>query len=79
MNSINPMQLIQLIKGGINPQQLVMNFLQQNGSNNPILQNVSNLAQGGNTAGLETIARNVAQQKGLDFDKTFSDFKSLFQ
>lgn len=78
MNSVNPMQLIQLIKGGINPQQLVMNFLQQNGNNNPILQNVNSLAQGGNIAGLQQIARNLAQQKGLDFEQSFSDFKNLF-
>ncbi len=78
MNSINPMQLIQLIKGGTNPQQLVMNFLQQNGNNNPILQNVNSLAQGGNIAGLQQIARNLAQQKGLDFEQSFSDFKNLF-
>lgn len=48
--NINPMQLIQLIKGGSNPQQLVMNFLQQN--NNPIVQNAANLAQNGDTVGL---------------------------
>ncbi len=78
MNGINPMQLISMIKGGTNPQQLVMNFLQQNGGNNPILQNVNNLAQNGNISGLEMIARNLAQQKGMDFDKTFSDFRNLF-
>lgn len=27
--NINPMQLIQMIKGGQNPQQLVMNMLEQ--------------------------------------------------
>lgn len=27
--NVNPMQLIQLIKGGANPQQLLMNVLQQ--------------------------------------------------
>ena len=48
--NINPMQLIQLIKGGMNPQQLLMNVLQQN--NNPIFQNAMNLMQNGNTAGL---------------------------
>ena len=35
------MQLIQLIKQGNNPQQLLMNILQQNGSNNPILKNAA--------------------------------------
>ena len=76
--NINPMQLIQLIKNGNNPQQLIMNILQQQGGNNPILNNAMNLAQKGNSAGLEMIARNIAQQKGLDFDKQFANFKSYF-
>ena len=69
------MQLIQMIKSGSNPQQLVMSLLQQQGNNNPILKNATNLAQGGNIAGLEMLARNLASQRGLDFDKQFANFK----
>ena len=65
--NVNPMQLIQLIRQGNNPQQLVMSILQQN-TNNPILNNASNLAQMGNVPALETLARNLAKQRGLDFD-----------
>ena len=43
--NINPMQIIQLIKGGQNPQQLVMNILQQQNNNKPIINNAANLAQ----------------------------------
>lgn len=75
MLNVNPMQLIQLIKGGMNPQQLVLSILQQQGSN-PILNNATNLAQQGNVTALTTIARNLAQQRGLDFDKEFANFKS---
>lgn len=67
--NINPMQLIQLIKGGQNPQQLVMNILQQKSQTNPILNNAMNLAQNGNRSALENLARNLAEQRGLDFDK----------
>jgi len=74
--NINPIQLIQMIKGGQNPQQLVMNILQQQNQNNPILNNAMNLAQGGNTSALEMLARNLAAQRGLDFDKEFANFKS---
>ena len=74
--NVNPMQLIQMIKGGQNPQQLVMNILQQQGQNNPVLNNAMNLAQGGNTSALEMLARNLAAQRGLDFDKEFANFKS---
>ena len=74
--NVNPMQLIQMIKGGQHPQQLVMNILQQQSQNNPILNNAMNLAQGGNTSALEMLARNLAAQRGLDFDKEFANFKS---
>lgn len=76
--NINPMQLIQLIKGGKNPQQLLMNILQKNGSNNPILQNAMNLANNGNTGALQLLARNLAQQRGLDFDTQFANFQNYF-
>lgn len=72
--NVNPIQLIQMIKNGQNPQQLIMNIFKQN-NNNPILQNAMNLAQNGNTAALEMIARNLAQQKGLDFETQFTNFK----
>lgn len=71
--NINPIQLINMIKNGQNPQQLMMNIL---GQNNPILENAMNLAQNGNTSALEMIARNLAQQRGLDFDTEFAKFKN---
>lgn len=73
--NVNPLQLIQMIKGGQNPQQLVMSILQQS-NNNPILQNATNLAKNGDMTALEALARNLAQQKGLDFDKEFANFKN---
>ena len=72
--NVNPIQLINMIRRGQNPQQLMMNILEQN--NNPILENAMNLAQNGNTSALEMIARNLAQQKGLDFDTEFAKFRN---
>ena len=77
--NVNPMQLIQLIKSGNNPQQLIMNIFQQQKGNNPILDNAMKIAQNGNISGLEMMARNIAQQKGLDFDKEFANFQSYFK
>lgn len=76
--NINPIQLIQMMKNGQNPQQLLMSILQQNANNNPILQNAMNLAKNGDTASLEMIARNLAQQRGLNFDEEFAKFKQNF-
>ena len=68
--------LLQLIKNGMNPQQLVAQILQQN--NNPILQNANVLAQNGDMKALEQLARNLSQQRGVDFDKEFNNFRSYF-
>ena len=70
---MNPMQIIQMIKSGSNPQQLIMSFLQQ--QNNPMANNLLQMAQNGNASGIEQIARNICAQKGLDFDKEFNSFK----
>lgn len=48
---MNPMQIIQMIKGGSNPQQLIMSFLQQ--QNNPMANNLLQMAQNGNISGIE--------------------------
>ena len=70
------MQLIQMIKGGKNPQQLVLSILQQQGQNNPIINNAINMAQNGNSSGLQMLARNLAAQRGLDFDKEIANLRN---
>lgn len=75
MMNVNPMQLIQMIKGGKNPQQLLMSIMQNQMGNTPMGQQLMALMQNGDQSGLETIARNLCAQKGLDFDKEFASFK----
>ena len=75
MMNVNPLQLIQVIKNGSNPQQLIMSVLEQQGQNNPFYQNLIDLAKGNNTVELEKIARNMLKERGLDYDKEFSKFK----
>jgi len=49
--NINPMQIIQMIKGGMNPQQIISQVLPQfNGI--PVVQNAYTMMQNGNTQGL---------------------------
>ena len=74
--NVNPFQLLQLIRSGQNPQQLLMSIFQQQGQNNPILNNAMNLANNGNVSGLENLARNLAAQRGIDFDQAFANFKN---
>lgn len=72
---VNLMQFIQMIKGGQNPQQLMMNYIQSEMGNTPMGQNLLQLAQSGNTQQIEQIVRNLAAQKGVDFDSEFNAFK----
>ena len=73
--NVNPIQLIQMIKGGQNPQQLMLNILQQRTQGNPLMQNLFQLAQNNDTSAIEKIARNIYSERGLDFDKEFNSFK----
>lgn len=73
---INPMQLIQMIQGGQNPQQLMLNILQAQAQQNPISANLLSLAQANNTQGIEQFARNLCSSRGVDFDKEFTNFKN---
>lgn len=77
--NVNPMQLLQMIKGGSNPQQLIMSVLDQQAQQNPIYANIMKLAKDQDSAGLEKIARNLAQERGIDFDKEFANFKQNFK
>ena len=72
----NPMiQFMQMIRSGQNPQQLVMQMLQQSASSSPMGQNLLSLAQKGDAQEIEKIARNICASRGLDFDKEFTAFK----
>ena len=73
-SNYNPMQLIGMMRRSGNPQAFMMNMLQQN-MNNPLLTTLLSLAQQNDTQGIEQIARNVVQERGLDYDKEFEDFK----
>lgn len=69
------MQLIQMIKNGGNPQQLVLSMLEQNAGSNPVINNLLNLAKEGKTNEIEDIARNMFKEQGKDFDEEFNSFK----
>ena len=74
MYNIDPMQIIWAIKNGQNPQQLMLNIMKNNMSQNPLGANLYRLAQEGNTSEIERIARNLAQQRGIDYDREFPAF-----
>lgn len=76
MYPVDPKMLIQMIRQGNNPQQLMLSILQGQAYNNPLGKNLLNLAQQGKTADIEKIVRNLyAQQGGQNFDQDFEAFK----
>lgn len=60
----------------MNPKQIVMNMLKNN--SNPIFKNLIEMAERGDSKGVEQFARNVYKERGRDFDKEFGEFKNYF-
>lgn len=79
MNIIKPemMQFVNMMKNG-NPEQMMMSMLEQSAQNNPILENLLNMAKNNDSEGIESYVRNVAREKGIDYDKEFNSFKQMF-
>ena len=76
---VNPMELILAIKNGQNPQQLMLKILEDNASSaNPIIGNLITLARNNRTQEIEMIARNLAKERGIDFDKEFNAFRKHY-
>lgn len=73
-NSINT---IKTLMENMNPQAIVMNMIKNN--TNPILNNLIDMANKGDTKGVEEIARNICKEKNIDFDKDFTDFMNNFK
>ena len=74
---VNPNYLVQMIRQGRNPQQLLLSILEgQAGS--PMGRNLLNLARNGQTAEIEKIARNMCKERGVDFDQEFMKFRQMF-
>lgn len=70
----NLFQLLQTIN---NPQQLI-NQVMGNSQimSNPMIQNAVNMAQKGDSQGIEQLVRNIAQSKGMNADELFNQVKS---
>ena len=78
-NNVNMIQLMNMFRNG-NPQEIVANMVKENANQgNPIMQNLSTLIENGNTQEIENVVRNIAKERGIDFDKEFNSFKQMFK
>ena len=74
----NPIEMIKLFMGeDKTPQQILQKMMKDN--SNPVLNNLINMAQTGDSKGVENFARNLYKDQGRDFDKEFSEFMNNFK
>ena len=79
MPTNNMMDVMKFIKNG-NPQETVMNMLQKDAKGgNQIAGTLIQMINSGDSQGIERVARNIAKEKGIDFDKEFNSFKQMFR
>ena len=72
----NQLQFMNMLKSIKNPKEAVINTIKSN--NNPMLKNLVEMAEKGDTKGIENFARNFYAQQGRNFDQEFNNFKSMF-
>lgn len=73
----NPGQLLNILKQLKNPKEAVLSMV--NNSNNPMLKNLVDMAEKGDSKGVEQFARNLYKQYGRDFDKEYSQMMGMFK
>lgn len=61
-----------------NFQQMIMNLAKSRMGNNPVLKNAIQMAEKGDRAGLENLARNLCKENNIDVDQAISQVKSQF-
>ena len=74
---INPMMLMQMLRGG-NPQQAIMNAMRNQAGQNPVLNNALDMAEKQDAKGLEQFARNLCESNGVNADEMVKQIKSQF-
>lgn len=74
MPNMNPMQLLGMLRNSGNPKAMLSQMAQQN----PTLGRALQMTQGKSPEDITNIARNLCQQKGIDFDQSFGQFKQQF-
>lgn len=77
-----PQDMFKLISGFKNqdPSIIVANMVNEAASQgNPIMKNLAGLIKEGKTDEIESVVRNIAKERGMDYDKEFKAFKNTFK
>ena len=73
----NPMQFMNMLKGIKSPKEAVINMIKSN--NNPMVKNLVEMAEKGDSQGVENFARNMLKEQGRDFDAEMNEFMKNFK
>lgn len=63
----------------MNQQAIISMLLQRITGNNPVVNNAMNLYKSGNITGLEQLARNLCQSKGVNPDEALRNAQNRFK
>ena len=74
---INPMMIMQMLKGG-SPQNAVVDMMRKQAGDNPVLNNAINMDEKGDVDGLKNLAYNLGKENGIDVDSKFNEIKNQF-
>lgn len=72
----NPVQLIKTYMGMNSPEQIIYQMM---GNNNPMLNNLIQMAKNGKKQDIENFARNYCKEHGKNFDTEFNKFMKNFK
>lgn len=73
----NPINMIKMLMGKMSPKDMAMSMLKNN--SNPVCSNLIDMMNKNDEKGIEEFARNICKEKGIDFDKDFTDFMNNFK
>ena len=76
--NMTPMQLMGLLKGK-NPQEMAMSMIKNSNINDPMINQLLQLAQSGDINSMNKIAENFFKGQGLDFNNEFNNFMSMLK
>lgn len=74
---MNPVQFVKMMRGG-NPQKVVMDMMREQAGNNPVMRNAMQMAEKGDSEGIEKLARNLCKEQGINADDMVNKIKSQF-
>ena len=63
----------------INPKQMALQMLEKQAQVNPTFAQLLTLAYNNDTKGIEQIVRGLLESQGVDYDKEFNSFYSMFK